>query len=61
MGRPRYVLIKRSASGEFYYVLRGGNHRTMDVGKGYNSLYSAKQSAAKAHPGLEIKLRLEAS
>lgn len=57
MKRPRYIAIRSSKDGQFYYVLVAGNYKDMDTSETYRRLSSCVKSARSAHPGLEIRIK----
>jgi uncharacterized protein YegP (UPF0339 family) len=49
-----HVVVKRSADGQWLYLVKAGNNRTLSVSETYTRRWSCKHAARKANPGVPI-------
>lgn len=54
--KAHYVVVKRSDDGQWFYLVKSANNRTLSVSEMYGRRWNAKRAAKKANPGLEIRV-----
>lgn len=52
--KPRYVVVLSSENGQWYYLVKAGNHRTLSTSEMYKRRWNCVRAAKKAEPGLRI-------